>query len=101
MRKLFLLVFSLSTMSFAGTIILQPGESRTLKPFEQTIVVCQAQGEPLIDRFCNCRNVGPQYMVDLLKHYMYAGGKETVIKLGSYWEPSDCDKALRENPACK
>lgn len=101
MFKIFLTAMAVSTLSFANTIVLQPGESRVLKLLEETTVVCQAGGEVLIDKFCNCRDSGPQYMVNLLKHYIYTGGKETVVELGRYYDSSQCETALAANPACK
>jgi len=100
--KLNLLALLLATVSFADTISLQPGETVTINPGTEKITLyCQAGGNSqLVDKFCICVDLGPQYMVNLEKHFIYSAGEKESVLLGRFKTPQDCAEALDQSKVC-
>jgi hypothetical protein len=103
MTKLALLTFLLTTLTFADVITLQPGESVTLGPVSEKVTLhCQSEGNsPLVDKFCVCKDLGPQYMVNLEKLFIYGAGVKESVLLGRYRTAQECSDALKESEACR
>lgn len=101
MKILILLSLLASGAGFGDTLLLEPGETRILRPGIETTVVCQLPEDTLLEKFCNCLDAGPHFMVNLEKHFIFSDGRLTKVFLGRYQSLSMCEEAKSKSPACK
>jgi hypothetical protein len=99
--KLIFLSFILCALGSANTLFLEPGEKVTLKPNEETTVLCKDMTVSLIDKFCSCIDPGAAYMKTLEKHYVFSNAKTQTVTLGNYGMMIQCEEAMAASPACK